>query len=118
MDILRDMVDGERQLERLLEIADWMERKGKGAGEVSPDGGPVEIPVRADQMALADKEMTLRLKLLEKVMPSLKAVEHSGEVDTGPRRTMNKTELAHRLGVLLSDDNNDEEVTEMLPFLE
>jgi len=114
---LRDRIDGEKQLDRLEEIAVWLETHGKNAGLVGPDG---MLPVvRPEQVVLAEKEVNLRLKLLNKVLPDLKAIEHSGEVDTGRHRSMSGTELKHRVGLIMNARENEaEEVIEMLPFLE
>jgi hypothetical protein len=119
LDILRDMVDGEQQLRRLITIVDWLERKASTAGELD-DSGRVEPLARPDQVQLMKIEMDLRLKLLNKVLPDLKAVEHSGEIDTGPTRTLSRTELKHRVGLMLREIDEAESGAEApaLPFLD
>jgi hypothetical protein len=90
------MIDGEKHVTRITEIADWMQRKGDAAGDATPNA---ESMARPDQMQLARDEIAVRFKLLDKIMPNLKAVEHSGEIDnpSGIAREMSDVEIEHRL---------------------
>lgn len=119
MRTLRQMIHGEKHLGRLQDIVDWLERKASTAGELD-DSGRVEPLARPDQVQLMKIEMDLRLKLLNKVLPDLKAVEHSGEIDTGPTRTLSRTELKHRVGLMLREIDEAESGAEApaLPFLD
>lgn len=89
------LIDGDRQLRRLIALADWME------DAASADGIDREPP-RPDQVSMCKNEIDLRLKLLNKVMPDRRAVEHSGELDMDPkgRQALTDLELQHRLNAL------------------
>jgi hypothetical protein len=98
-EVLRRQIDGMMHLDKLMECAKFYQ--GMRAFELNPATGQYLAPPPVDSTVLAavKAEADLHLKLLNKVLPDLKAIEMKDTIGQAQvnGRLMTDTELVHRL---------------------
>lgn len=98
-EILRRRINGERHIDALLGCAEAL-HSGRSI-EINPETGQLVGPPPLDSAAVSaiKAEADIHLKLLNKVLPDLKAIELKDTIGE-PKidgRLMSDTELVHRL---------------------
>lgn len=111
-EILRRRIDGEKAIDGIVECLMFLQ--GARAVEVNPQTGLVMAPPPLDSaiVSAVKAEADLHLKLLNKVLPDLKAIELKDTIGQPVTngRLMSDTELVHRLrhlgmtGLALADE--------------
>lgn len=118
-EILRRRIDGEAAIDGIIECVSFLQ--GMRAFEINPVNGQALAPppIDATVVSAVRAEADLHLKLLNKVLPDLKAIELKDTIGQAVTngRMMSDTELIHRLrhlgmqAIALASEEDDDETS-------